>query len=282
MFHIIGANGYIGTRFRDYIYKSIDHLCYDTNLQEETLSIDLTQPERFDFSRIRSGDFVLFLAAISRPDICKNQKELAWSINVDGTEKFIRKFSEQGVHVLFFSSDVVYGPTTMKAVNELSPCYPFGPYAEMKREIEKRFADDPNVKVFRLSYVFSKEDRFTSYLAECARDNKTAEVFDSLYRSVVYLNDIFDAVIALSEKFTAFENQIFNLSGSEVLSRKDMAQIYKDNIDSSLDYTTIDPPRGFFEARPPVIATESLYLEALLGRKPTRIREAMIREFLNE
>lgn len=282
MLHIIGANGFIGTKFRDYIAKSIDHFCYDTNLQERTLPIDLTNPEQFDFSRIKSGDFVLFLAAISRPDICKNQRDFAWSINVDGTEKFIRKFSEQGAHVLFFSSDVVYGPTTTEKVNELSSCAPYGPYAEMKREIEKRFADDLNVKVFRLSYVFSKEDRFTAYLAECARENKTAEVFDSLYRSVVYINDIFDGVIALSDKFTEFDNQIFNLSGPEVLSRKDMTQIFKHSIESDLEYVTVDPPEGFFEARPPVIATESLYLETLLGRKPTSIQEAMIREFANK
>ena len=279
MFHIIGANGYIGTRLIQYLPGTIKPCCYDIVQREGILPINLTNPEDFDYQQVREGDFILFLAAISRPDICKNQRDLAYAVNVEGTGAFLKHFSEIGAHVLFFSSDVVYGPTTLEKQNELSACKPFGPYAEMKREIELRFEKDPNIKVFRLSYVFSKEDRYTSYLAECARESRTAEVFASLYRSVIYINDIFDAVIALSERFEEFDNQIFSLSGPDVLSRKDIAQLFQENIQSDLKYKIVDPPEGFFEARPPIIATESLYLEKLLGRKPTTIKDAMIKEY---
>ena len=281
-FHIIGADGYIGTKIRQYLPQEIKPICYDTQEKEEIRPIDLTKAEAFDFSQVRKGDFILFLAAISRPDLCKNQKEMAYRVNVEGTARFLQCFSEIGAHTLFFSSDTVYGETTMQKVNELSPCVPFGPYAEMKHEIEVRFADDLNIKIFRLSYVFSKEDRFTSYLAKCAKENTEAGVFESFYRSVVYINDIFDAVIALSERFDQFSNSIFNLSGPEVLSRKDIAQLYRETINPELQFRAVDPPEDFFDARPPIIATESLYLEKLLNRKATNIREALQQENKNE
>lgn len=278
-FHIIGACGYIGTKLLNYLPKQDSPICYDMVDGEGILPINLEKPESFDFSKIKAGDFVLFLAAISRPDLCKNQREMAYRINVEGTGRFIQAFVDRGANVLFFSSDVVYGETDFHKVNELSHCNPFGPYAEMKHAIELKFEGNSHVKVFRLSYVFSREDRFTSYLAECAKAHKTAEVFDTLYRSVIYINDIFDAIIALSKNFNGFDNQVFNLSGNEVLSRKDIAELYKRVVDDGLDYCTVEPPEGFFDARPPIIATESLYLEKLLGRKPTMIKEALINEY---
>ncbi len=280
--HIIGASGYIGTKLRSYLPDDIVPYCYDVQDQKGMRKIDLTKVESFDFSPFKKGDFVVFLSAISLPDVCRDQYDFAYSINVTGTKAFLRNFSEKGVHVLFFSSDVVYGMTSMEKLTEESECHPCGPYAEMKYEIEKAFEDDPNIKMFRLSYVFSNEDKYSRYLTKCVENGETAEVFDSLYRSVIYINDIFDAIIALAQKFESFENKVFNLSGPDLLSRLDMAHLYRQTVNEKLQYVAVEPPEGFFEARPPIIATKSLYLEKLLGRSPIPLTEAYIREYKNE
>jgi dTDP-4-dehydrorhamnose reductase len=149
----------------------------------------------------------------------------------------------------------------------------------MKYAIESQFFGNSYVKFFRLSYVFSNTDKFMNYLVSCAEKGECAKVFDALYRNVIYVDDIIDAVFKLRDSFSSWNNQLFNLSGNELLSRKNLAELYKSEVDPSLQYTIMMPDAEFFTARPNIIETKSLYLEALLGRKPMSIREAMRKEF---
>ena len=150
------------------------------------------------------------------------------------------------------------GGTLPCSVDETYVGTPIGKYGEMKREIEQRFYGNPHFKVFRLSYVYSRQDKFSRYLDDCAGKGVCAEVFDALYRSVIYLEDIFEAIFRLSETFGEWENTIFNLSGPELLSRKDLAVLYVQNVAPSLRFVPIIPPEDFFRARPNIIATKSL------------------------
>ena len=132
---------------------------------------------------MEENDFVVFLAAISSPDVCEKQYDFARAINVTGTAEFIENCIARGANVLFFSSDVVNGGTLPCSVDETYVGTPIGKYGEMKREIEQRFNGNPHFKVFRLSYVYSRQDKFSRYLDDCAAKGVCAEVFDALYRS---------------------------------------------------------------------------------------------------
>ena len=117
------------------------------------------------------------------------------------------------------------------------------------------------------------------YLRKCVDDDEEADVFQALYRNVVYLGDVLEAVVALGKNFDAWSNPIFHLSGPELLCRADMAECFRKTITPSLRYTTRMPAGGFFEARPNVIETYSLYLERLLGHEPTALTEALKLEY---
>lgn len=277
--HIVGADGYIGRNLTKRIPIETDVLCYTQSGADNSIPLELTALDSGIFHRIEAGDFVVFLAAISSPDICEKQYEAAYAINVTGTAEFIEKCIERGANVLFFSSDVVNGGTLPCSVDETYVGTPIGKYGEMKREIEQRFNGNPHFKAFRLSYVYSRQDKFSRYLDDCAEKGVCAEVFDALYRSVVYLEDIFEAIFRLSESFDKWENTIFNLSGPELLSRKDLAVLYVQNVAPSLRFVPVVPSEEFFQARPNIIATKSLYLEKLLKRPPTHIAQAMRNEY---
>ncbi len=278
MWHIFGADGYIGRQLLDYLPDEIERICYSRKSIEGFKQFDLLQTDVFEFDNIGEGDFCVFLAAISSPDFCRDNEQTAYEVNVEGTEKFIAHLIDRKARVLFFSSDVVYGDTGNEILNESGRCLPGGNYARMKYGVESFFKNSPYFKVFRLSYVFSATDKFMKYLHSCAEKDYEAEVFETLHRSVIYIEDIFDAIVALSKKYEGFDNCIFNLSGPEVLSRKDMADIYKENINRCLRYKVIEPGKGFLDARPAEIRTKSLYLEKLLERKPTLISEAAKKE----
>lgn len=278
--HIIGSSGYIASCLIPKIPKEARVLCYDQRGPEGTIHLELTNLKESDYAEIQPGDYVVFLAAISSPDVCRDQYELAYSINVTGTKEFISECVRRQANVLFFSSDVVIGATTEPADENATP-HPFGNYGKMKREIEMAFAGEKRVKVFRLSYVFSKRDKFMSYLKNCVENGETADVFSALYRSVVYLEDVTDAIIALSESFEQWDNDIFHICGNELLARNDLAAIFQQTVAPELRYTTRMPDETFFAARPNVIEAKSLYVEKLLHRQPTKISEAVRAEFLN-
>jgi dTDP-4-dehydrorhamnose reductase len=277
--HIVGADGYIGNNLLQRVPKGSSIIRYVQDIQKGDRLLELRNLNDQDFENIKEGDMVVMLAAISSPDVCEKQYDLAYQINVKGTGEFIRRSIDKKANVLFFSSDVVNGATTPVCVDENYKGTPFGKYGEMKREIEMRFMGEPHFKVFRLSYVYSRQDKFSRYMDGCAQKGETAEVFDALYRNVIYLEDIFEAIFCLQKTFLNWENTIFNLSGSELLSRKDLAILYKRNIMQDFQFTLIQPPEGFLDARPNIIATKSLYLEKLLGHAPTPIARAMKKEY---
>jgi dTDP-4-dehydrorhamnose reductase len=252
--------------------------CYSSHPVGQERFLELTEPKNFNFNNIHAGDYVIFLAAVSSPDICEKQFNYAYRTNVIGTKEYIRRFIYQGAHVLFFSSDAVLGATEGPC-NEHSICNPFGVYGKMKREVEEIFNNFSNFKVFRLSYVFSAEDKFTSYLNQCNKERKIAEVYDALYRNVIYLYDILEAIKILGYRFNDFKNTIFHLSGPDLLSRKDIAEYYKKIISPEFQYRLVSPPNNFFNARPNIIETKSLYLFSLMGRTLIPIYDALSLEY---
>ena len=278
MWHVVGSTGFIGRSLIEKLPPEVSHRCYARRPEAGESKIDLLNLTAECYSEIQAGDYVVLLAAISSPDVCQAQYEMAYAINVTGTKQFIAECLRRDARVLFFSSDVVVGATD-RPHDETMPVAPFGAYGKMKREIEAAFANDPRFKVFRLSYVFSRSDKFMKYLRKCVDTGENADVFQALYRNVVYLNDVLEAVVALGKHFDAWRNPIFHLSGPELLCRADMAECFQSAIAPTLRYTTQVPEASFFEARPNVIETHSLYLEQLLGRPPTALAEAVKLEY---
>ena len=269
---IIGKNGFIAKKLQE---RDTHYSVTTTNKEDQSsFYLDLLNSEDFDYSVIDKKTNIIFLAAVSSPDECNNNYEHAYEINVVGTKYFIQQALNRRAKVLFFSSDVVYGNTT-KSVDENSSTNPFGNYAKMKDEIEKTFEGEKNFKVFRLSYVLSKEDKYLSYLDTCIKNKNVAEVFHPFSRKVVYIEDLLDAIENILSRWEEFDNQKFNICGERDTARKDIADYYNEIIGNKLQYKTITPNEEFWKARPKDINIESIYLEKLLDRKATEIKKAL-------
>lgn len=267
MVHIIGANGYIGLNLCNYLEnKGIVFKCYSNIEDEKCKKFDLSNFDEKELN-FNSGDSVVLLAAISSPDICQNNYEFAYSINVIGTSKFIDYCINKKCKIIFFSSDTVNGSTNDNINDEYSEVHPFGNYAKMKYEIELKYKNSPLFKTLRLSYVLSDEDKFCKYLTSCVDNNVEAEVFEGLFRNVIKLETVLESVYCLINKFDFNDYYLVNVSGNQSLSRKDLAEWYKININKNLCYNVIPVPESILTGRPNIIRTKSLFLEKLLGRQ---------------
>lgn len=274
----VGASGYIGKPLNAKATESFGGYGTASVSTGRLIQLRLDEPSKFDYRIIQPLDVVLLTAAISAPDICSREHERAWAVNVTGTSEFITKVIERGGRVIFFSSDTVYGERNAP-FDERVACNPAGEYAVMKYEVEKRFLGNPLFKAIRLSYVFSREDKFTKYLIGCEERNEEAEVFHPFYRAVIHRNDVVDGALALALRWEEFPQHVINFGGPEVLSRTEFAETMQQAALPRLRFRVTEPAAAFFENRPRIIAMKSSVLPKLLGQPARTLREAANIEF---
>jgi nucleoside-diphosphate-sugar epimerase len=275
---VVGARGYIGGALFESAKEAGSALGTSSSGGKDLLPLRLGAPADFDYVKICSGDVVLLTAAISAPDICAREFDRAWAVNVTGTSSFIQRVIERGARVVFFSSDTVYGEREDE-FDEKAACNPAGEYAEMKREVEQRFSGNASFKAIRLSYVFSREDKFSRYLAGCAQLNEEADLFHPFYRAIIHRNDVVEGALALAVRWDEVPEQVINFGGPEVLSRVEFAECLRESFLHDLQFKVTNPNAEFFKNRPRVIAMISPVLPRLLGRSPRTLCEAARFEF---
>jgi len=277
-YFIIGGQGYVGAALYSSIPDGVSAFASASSDIEGFLHLRLEVLGDFANLPISAGDTVFLTAAISSPDICAREHDRAWAVNVTGTSEFIDKVISRGARFVFFSSDAVYGERG-DAFDETAKSIPAGEYAEMKAEVEKRFLGNPLFKSIRLSYVFSREDKFTKYLSGCVERGEEVELFHPFYRAIVHRDDVVEGALALARRWEEFPQQVINFGGPEVLSRIDFAECLKRNALPSLRFRVTEPGDEFFKNRPRVIAMSSEILPMLLGRPSRTLADAARIEF---
>jgi len=226
---------------------------------------------------VASGDIIVFLAGISSPTICKDDFEFAYRVNVEVSSQFISRCIDRGARVIYASSDVVYGECE-HVVDESSDINPLGPYAEMKAEVESKFKNSDRFIAIRFSYIFASDDKFSSYILSCIKEDRVCEVFQPLSRPIVYVGDVVDGIVALCKQWDAVATNIINFSGPNLLSRLQFVSAFQDRFNGP-QIEIVQPDELFYEARPKTINMKSRYFEKLLGREIFSLADAIRREF---
>ena len=201
-------------------------------------------------------------------------------VNVTCTAELINILLDKGVKIVFFSSDTIYGEQ-VQAFDESIKCQPLGQYALMKHEIEKMFQKSDQFKAIRLSYVFSKLDKFTKYLLYVSKKGEVAEVFHPLIRSVIYLEDVLEGLKNISENWDNISSTFINFGGQDNLSRIDFANIMRDTYLTNLRFIEKNPDDSFFESRAKIINMKSPILKEILKRDTFNFSKAIEKEFLS-
>lgn len=271
---IIGHSGLIGSS----LYCAAKKMAANMHVSCELLTCRLDVISSIEDTSFGQGDIVFFLAAISSPDICRSEPERAREVNVVGTSALIQRVIAHGARVAFFSSDTVYGERE-DSFSESADCNPAGEYAEMKRAVEQRFVENASFKAIRLSYVFSRQDKFSRYLAGCAERNEEAELFHPFFRAIVHRDDVVEGALALAKQWDEVPEQVINFGGPQVLSRIDFAECLREVHFHDLRFKVTEPGADFFKNRPRIIAMTSPVFARLLGRQPRTLREAAHLEF---
>ena len=276
--YLVGATGNIGKRVVEKGGDKINVISrFELKLDQRPLYYNF-DAKSIGGTSIEEGDVIIFAAAISEPSVVSAQFAKALAVNVESTGEFVETAIGKGVKVLFLSSDAVYGDVE-SGFDETHPTNPKGAYAEMKSIVEKRFEGNPNFKVLRLSYNFHKDDRFTTYLRQCAENGVEAEIFDPLTRAVVHRDDTVDAILNIAADWNITDKQYINCGGPDVISRQQFTEIVKRTALPTLKFKVTTPPAKFYADRAAFSEMHSPKLEKILGRKRHTIQEAVELEF---
>lgn len=243
-----------------------------SNTLPNFIHLELAQPACFEYKAIDSSDIYILTAAISSPDIYMSKHDYAWSDSVVGTSVFINTVIAHGGRVIFFSSNTVYGERN-DALDERALCNPAGEYAVMKHAVEQRFAGNANFKSVRLSYVFSRENKFSKYLIGCAELGEEADLFHPFCRAIIHRDDVVAGSLVLAERWDEFPQQTFYFGRTQVLSRIDFAECLKQVALPNLGLRVTQPDDAFFSNRPRLISMSSPIFPKLLGKAVTSLRE---------
>lgn len=260
---LVGSSGYIAGFLLDRFSKenNIDKVLKIDQNDSGDAFLNLLEPEKFNYSVLDDIDYVVFTAAISGPDKCASDFDWCWSINVTGTSYFIREAIKRKCHVLFFSSDSVFGDIPGEIYTEESETRAETPYGRMKKAVEDEFETNPHFKAIRLSYVASAKDRFISYCIGCMNRGEVADIFHPFYRNCIVVSDVVDVVVWLANHWNEYKPFVLNVAGKELVSRVRMADELNRHLGNKLKYTTSTPEDDFYKNRPRITQMKSLYIQ---------------------
>ena len=209
MNHIVGASGIIA-----------GHLKMMFNAKN---SLAVQESGNWNFDYIAKGDLVFFLRSISSPFAVMKEPNVCHEFNVIKTEKAISEILVNGAHVIFASSDVVYGETAESYADEYTPINPHGAYANQKAAIEMRFKDDANFLSLRLSSVVG----YGSNLRKLLVREDEVEIFDPVIRTPVHIDDlrVICSKLTRSNFREDFPNGVLNVGGHVPMSNLEVATL---------------------------------------------------------
>ncbi|MBR5755479.1 MAG: sugar nucleotide-binding protein [Erysipelotrichaceae bacterium] len=256
---LVGSSGYISHFIIDRLGKDNEIIRIDRQGDVDHV-VDLEKADIFDYDVLNDVGYVIFPAAISSPDLCEKEYDTCWRINVEGTSYFIEEALKRGCRTLFFSSDAVFGDHPDEVFDEESETAASTAYGKMKKAVEDRFKDDDNFKAIRLSYVVSRQDKFSRYVLICAEKNEVCEVYDPFCRNCITINDVLTCIEYLINNWEDYPHTFLNIAGKDLVSREDIVKELKDKLNLDLEYKVVYPGNEFYSCRPKITRMTSRYL----------------------
>ena len=216
--NIFGSNGMIGKDIQNLSSNKFRYFSRTSKINYFSLS-DLIGSKSIE--ELNENDLVLFLPAMSKPSDCEHNKNECIYINYFQTVNALQIILDNGVKVLFASTDQVYGSSKTKLFSEDSETNPSNFYAYSKLLVEEKFDNYKNFKILRFSQCINGLDSFSTYCKSCISQNKSIEIFQNFIRNIFSTDLLNVFLIELLNKKILFDSlpKIINFGGNIPINR---------------------------------------------------------------
>lgn len=236
---ITGANGFLGCYLTDLLLKK-GYIVIATGRGKTRLLFnnELFFYNALDFIDAKSVDkvideykpeVVVHAGAMSKPDECELNKDLAYKTNVKGTVNLLKAAAKYQSHFIFISTDFIFdGDKGM--YREEESANPVNYYGMTKAEAEcevKKY--DYNWSIVRTVLVYGKpltgRNNLLFVVKNKLENREVYKVVSDQVRTPTYIEDLVAGILAIIErKATGF----YHLSGTDVLTPYEMACLTAD------------------------------------------------------
>ena len=283
-----GANGLLGQKISAATPQYSNHAFLATargknrtkNLGTASYaSMDITDRQGIEnvLSEFRP-DVIIHGAAMTHVDECEQHKELAYNLNVVGTQNIVDAAKELGAHVVHISTDFIFdgqdGP-----YNEEGIPNPVSYYGETKLQAEHIVQTVDSWSILRTVLVIGiAEDLSRSNIVLWAKGAlekaQPIRVVDDQFRTPTLAEDLAQgALLAATQRAQG----IFNISGPDFMSIYELVESVSEHFGLSMatvtrvDSSTLNQPA----VRPPRTGFNISKAVENLGYRPHSFKEAL-------
>jgi len=232
---IIGGNGIIGSKFVDY-FKERNSLFHSTFFQNSTIDdqgifLDIRDENNVEKTITKiQPDIVIHTAALAVVDKCETDRELAYSINVKGTENILKACEKNSAKIVYISTTAVFDGSKNEYFEYDEPS-PLNYYGETKAIAEKK------IQQSKLDYLILRTDQPYCWIEEWQRSNSVIRILNDFSSNKIH-NEVSDwynkptfapnFVENTMKLIDLNSNGIFHIVGTDFINRFDWAMILCD------------------------------------------------------
>lgn len=227
-------------------------------------------------------DCIIHAGAVSKPDECELNREVAWQINTGSTILLLQTAAALSAFFVYISTDFVFdGEKGM--YSEVDQPAPVNFYGTTKWESERAVHQYPHPwSIIRTVLVYGQPLAGRSNILSIVRDKlekkETYKVVDDQVRTPTYVGDLVNGIISIIEKKAT---GTWHLSGADVLTPYEMACKTADylGLDRSL-LTRVTADTFTQPAKRPVKTGFSIEkAQRELGYSPLSFEQGLIKTF---
>ena len=289
---ITGANGFLGQYLSKLLIKDYKVIATgrgedrnhvrSVNYLYETL--DFTDPEQVNtVLQQHQPGIIIHAAAISKPDECETNRDMAFTNNVKATAYLLENASIFRSHFIFLSTDFVFDGIKGMYKETDEPQNPVNYYGETKllaEKLVKAYAYDWTIVRTVLVYGkpgLSRQNILTSSAASL-QSGKSLKIFDDQMRTPTYVEDLALAIKTMADKKAT---GIYHISGQDILTPYQMVVAAADYL--GLDQSLIEPvQQDHFDQpakRPAKTGFDISKAERELNYKPISFADGLAKTF---
>lgn len=281
---ITGGSGFVGGYLVNFARSDFEvHATCHRNIfnipSVQFHQIDLTLPGAAEIIFQKCDpEIIIHTAAISDPDFCETNRDIARAINFDFSVRLFDLAREQGRRFIFTSTDLIFDGTGRNYRESSSP-NPINFYARTKVDVENYMQKFPsNAVVARLALVYglglTRKDTFFEKTVKKLKAGEPIILFEDQFRSPIWVNDLAEALLELARN--DFTGKI-HLCGDECLSRLAFGHLMCDAFGFSRE---LIEPKSMKEfptkaARPEIVCLKSECAHEILKTKIHKPKEAL-------
>jgi len=242
---VISGSSFLGSKILEAAGGHETYGTYATNRYgKEAIRVDITDREMVAgvISDIRP-DAVVLAAAQRDVDHCEENRDEAWTVNVEGTKNVIRSCNSHGANLVYISTDSVFDGEK-RQYEETDAPHPVNYYGYTKWKAEEKvLATCPGAVVARVTILFGwnhlrEQENFVTWVINGLRSGKELDLFTDRFTTPTFADHAAGVVVRLLEKGC---QGIYHIAGKGCYSRLELGRRIATCF--SLDHSLLKPAR---------------------------------------